>query len=175
MKKVFSTNRCIVGELNLKHRAGYIALHTNPNVMDPIPAEVMTREEANASLEDQIVNYQDPKPKLHVWAIEDASKETFVGTCAIVYKSADEVEIGFRILEAHWQQKYATEICKELIQFAFDSTAAKRVTAEVSSTNWKSIRVLEHHLDYKGKRANRELDTMDLQYAILRQQWALKG
>lgn len=175
MRKVFQTHRCSVVELNLTHQKGFVDLHSNPHVMNPIPAEIMTKEQALKSLEEQMMNYQNPSPKIHVWAIEGSSKADFMGTCALIYKSEDEVEIGYRIAEEYWQQRYATEICKELIRFAFASTKAKRVVAEVNSTNFKSIKILERYLDYTGKKANRELDTMDLHYAVMRQQWILKN
>lgn len=175
MKTIFTTKRCNVVPLNLKHKVGYIQLHTNPNVMEPIPVEVYSKDQAVASLEEQILNYQNPQPKLLVWAIQHAKTNDFIGTCALVYKSNNEVEIGYRIMETHWQQKYATEVCKELINHAFASTPAKKVVADVNSTNFKSIRILERFMDYKGKTANRLQDTMDLHYGVLRQHWALQG
>lgn len=175
MKVVFETKRCKVGALNLVHKEGYKSLLSNPNVMDLIPLEVLNEEEINASLEAQIHNYLNPKPNEHIWAVEDSGLGKFIGTCGVRYQSNGEVEIEFKVLESFWRQKYGTEVCQALIEYVFTHTDAKRVIAIVNSQNFKAIKILERFLDYKGKKADTDLDVMHLHYGALRQQWLLRG
>jgi ribosomal-protein-alanine N-acetyltransferase len=55
----------------------------------------------------------------------------------------DRIEVGYLLKPSAWGQGYATEICKRLLQFAFDCTALDEVVACTDLDNAKSQHVLK--------------------------------
>ncbi|MDZ4620622.1 GNAT family N-acetyltransferase [Bacillus cereus] len=53
------------------------------------------------------------------------------------------VEIGYGFIEKYWNQGYATEAVKELIDWAFKTGEVETIIAETLLDNYSSIRVLE--------------------------------
>ena len=54
-----------------------------------------------------------------------------------------EIEIGFFLKRSAWGRGYATEVCKRLLQFAFQEVPLNEVVASVDEDNVASKRVLE--------------------------------
>ncbi|HDR8070705.1 TPA: GNAT family N-acetyltransferase [Bacillus cereus] len=53
------------------------------------------------------------------------------------------VEIGYGFIEKYWNQGYATEAVKELIDWAFKTGEVETIIAETLPDNYSSMRVLE--------------------------------
>lgn len=53
------------------------------------------------------------------------------------------VEIGYGFIEKYWNQGYATEAVRELIDWAFKTGEVETIIAETILDNYSSIRVLE--------------------------------
>ncbi|MED3329797.1 GNAT family N-acetyltransferase [Bacillus thuringiensis] len=53
------------------------------------------------------------------------------------------VEIGYGFIEKYWNQGYATEAVRELIDWAFKTGEVETIIAETLLDNYSSIRVLE--------------------------------
>ncbi|ATI60199.1 GNAT family N-acetyltransferase [Bacillus cereus] len=53
------------------------------------------------------------------------------------------VEIGYGFIEKYWNQGYATEAVKELIDWAFKTGEVETIIAETLLDNYSSMRVLE--------------------------------
>ncbi|HFK1437054.1 TPA: GNAT family N-acetyltransferase [Bacillus cereus] len=53
------------------------------------------------------------------------------------------VEIGYGFTEKYWNQGYATEAVKELIDWAFKTGEVETIIAETLLDNYSSMRVLE--------------------------------
>ena len=54
-----------------------------------------------------------------------------------------EIEIGYFLKPSAWGRGYASEVCKRLLQFAFQKVALKEVVASVDEDNVASKKVLE--------------------------------
>ena len=54
-----------------------------------------------------------------------------------------EIEIGYFLKPSAWGRGYATEICKRMLQFAFQDVALDEVVASVDEGNVASKKVLE--------------------------------
>ncbi len=54
-----------------------------------------------------------------------------------------EIEIGFFLKRSAWGRGYATEVCKRLLQFAFQEVSLNEVVASVDEDNVASKKVLE--------------------------------
>ncbi|MBD8077091.1 GNAT family N-acetyltransferase [Bacillus thuringiensis] len=53
------------------------------------------------------------------------------------------VEIGYGFIEKYWNQGYATEAVRELIDWAFKTGEVETIIAETLIDNYSSMRVLE--------------------------------
>ncbi len=54
-----------------------------------------------------------------------------------------DIEVGYFLKRSAWGQGYATEICKRLLQFAFQEVSLNEVVASVDDGNVVSKKVLE--------------------------------
>lgn len=70
----------------------------------------------------------------------------FIGCCGLLLQEVDgqnEIEVGYHIFSAYWNQGYATEAAKCFIDFAFKTHQAQRVISIIDDENQASIRVAE--------------------------------
>ncbi|WP_242319681.1 GNAT family N-acetyltransferase [Bacillus cereus group sp. BfR-BA-01349] len=58
-------------------------------------------------------------------------------------KEDQTVEIGYGFIEKYWNQGYATEAVRELIDWAFKTGEVETIIAETLIDNYSSMRVLE--------------------------------
>ena len=74
---------------------------------------------------------------------------------------AGRVEIGYNIIPAYEGQGYATEMARQVIDWAFQTPGIERITAQCLDDNSGSIRVLEkvgmHRLPPEGQMLKWEL------------------
>jgi len=69
-------------------------------------------EENKADLKKVIDHYSEENNGFWVWAIEGKSSGELIGTAAIIVDKKNEGEVGYRLLEKHWGNRYATEILR---------------------------------------------------------------
>jgi len=83
---------------------------------------------------------------------------------------AGDIEAGYILKQSAWGKGYATEICRCLLQFAFEQTPLNEVVATFDVENLKSRRVLEKcgFID-KGMRRAYAHDAPD--FRITREEW----
>ena len=84
-----------------------------------------------------------------------------------------DVEVGYFLKESAWGRGYATEICRRLIRFAFESTDLDEVVATFDDDNAASKRVLEKSgLSERGRRMAYGQDAPD--WRIRRAEWVAR-
>jgi ribosomal-protein-alanine N-acetyltransferase len=54
-----------------------------------------------------------------------------------------DIEIGYFLKPSAWRQGYATEVCKRMLQFAFQEALLNEIVASVDANNLASQNVLE--------------------------------
>ena len=118
MTMIFETDRLFVRQLQESDQSAYFDMMSNPNVMRPIPRNVMTEEESNAHLY-KFLNTEHTTSDTKVWAIELKEENEFIGLCAFLKNNENDDEIGYRLREKYWGVGYGTEITKGLIDFGF--------------------------------------------------------
>lgn len=67
----------------------------------------------------------------------------FVGSISIMDVDEGQGEIGYWIGRPYWGRGYATEACRQVVDFAFSELQLKRLTAKCLVRNKGSFRVLE--------------------------------
>jgi RimJ/RimL family protein N-acetyltransferase len=122
------------------------ALHGDPDVMryidEPVPRAVLERDTLPAVLRE----YAQLPAGLGVFAATVG--DAFVGQGSLRPVTSrgldpDGLELGYRIVRAHWGHGHATEIARTLVRCAFDELGASRVVATTMAVNTGSRRVLE--------------------------------
>ena len=167
---IFETNRLIVRQLQESDQSPYFDLMGNPNVMNPIPRDVMTREESNEHLNMLLDNEQKTSGKM-VWAIQLKAENEFIGLCAFLKNNENDDEIGYRLREKYWGVGYGTEITKGLIDFGFNHLNTDLITADVYVDNLRSVKILEKFFKRDIEFFNTEDKCTDRRYKLTRKEW----
>lgn len=76
---MFVTNRLTVRDVKLEDLTGFYDLHSNQNVMNLIPADVLDFIESENLLKD-IISKQDTNAKVKVYSILCNGTKEFIGT-----------------------------------------------------------------------------------------------
>lgn len=84
---------------------------------------------------------------LRSWAVVIRTTDTVVGYCGLLHlpdlDGRPEVEIGYRLAQAHRGHGYATEAAAAVLKHGLEALALKRLVARVDPHNSASIRVVE--------------------------------
>ena len=168
--KIFETERLIIRTLKLDDADDYYDMMGNPNVMNLIPSEVMSREESDQHL-NMFIGKDQTLSDTKVWGIESKNKNEFIGLCAFLKNDEKEDEIGYRLREKHWRKGFGTEITKGLIEFGFENLRMEKITADVYTKNLFSAKILEKFMIQTKEFFNKSDDCIDRRYEIIRQNW----
>jgi ribosomal-protein-alanine N-acetyltransferase len=167
---IFETDRLIVRQLQESDQTAYFDMMGNPNVMSPIPRNVMTKEESNEHL-NKFLNTEHTTSDTKVWAIEQRAENEFIGLCAFLKNNENDDEIGYRLREKYWGVGYGTEITKGLIDFGFRHLNTDLITADVYVDNLRSVKILEKFFKRDIEFFNTEDKCTDRRYKLTREEW----
>lgn len=167
---IFDTDRLIVRQLQESDQSAYFDMMSNPNVMRPIPSNVMTEVESNEHLY-KFLNTDHATSDTKVWAIELKEENVFIGLCAFLKNDENEDEIGYRLREKYWGVGYGTEITKGLIDFGFEHLNTDLITADVYVDNLRSVKILEKFFNRDIEFFNKEDKCTDRRYKLTRKEW----
>ena len=169
---LFQTSRLLVRLLTPLDFEPFHEMQSNFNVMKYASGKENTFEENQADLKKVITHYFEPENTFWIWAIERKSDQEFIGTAAILIEEKDEKkegEIGYRILEKHWGNGYATEIMTTLIEYGFEKMNLKAIHANADVRNIASIKMLEKSvLEFIGEKWDEEFQSNDRYYRMER-------
>ncbi len=110
-----------------------------------------TRDKVSELLEKYIGKYDDPY--YYRWAVIEKASDECIGQIAFFLVDPDNefAEIEYCIGTAYQGKGYATEACKEIIRYGFDTIGLHKVQICCRTTNLKSKRVIEKcGLTYEG-------------------------
>ncbi len=165
--KIFETERLIIRRLKNSDSDCYFDMMKNPNVMNPIPRKIMSREESDNHLKD-FLNTNENLTDIKVWGIEIKDENEFIGLCAFLKNNENEDEIGYRLREKFWGKGFGTEIAKGLILFGFEKMKLDKITADVSITNHNSIKILEKFMLQSKEFFNESDNCIDRRYEVIK-------
>lgn len=123
----------------------FAAMNQDPEVMKFFPA-ILSPEES-----DSLINRQRQRFKEHgfcCYAVELKSTGEFIGFVGLAIPLFEApfmpaVEIGWRIAKAYWNQGYATEAAKYVLNHAFNDLNLSEVVSFTAVQNLTSRRVME--------------------------------
>jgi RimJ/RimL family protein N-acetyltransferase len=101
-----------------------------------------TLGDSRANLERRMA--QQERHGFSLWAVELKTSREVIGLAGLVHlQDGPEIEVGYRFLEAHWGNGYATEAARASIAFGFGELGLERIVAVTLPDNLASRRVLE--------------------------------
>jgi len=180
----FHTERLYMRPLELGDLDLCLELFTNPEVTR-YAGGVMTPDAVEAGMPSWIRRCADGC--IGVWCVLGGETSRKLGSGALLPMPIDEddtdwslvhgpdipdgpIEVGYFLKEAAWGRGLATEICTELIRFAFSATVLEDVVACTDEQNSQSQRVLtKSGLRHEGMR--RAYSAPLPFFRISREQW----
>lgn len=136
------TPRTLLRRFNLSDLQNMVELESNPEIMKFTPSRVpQTLEQTRLRLESQIQKQSSLEP-LGVWAVELKNSQDFVGWFMLMKRNEDFPELGFMIVQRHWNQGYATEVAQRLIDYGFKQLGYSGIVATTNQDNRASKNVL---------------------------------
>jgi ribosomal-protein-alanine N-acetyltransferase len=169
---IFETERLIIRELKKSDSDNFFDMMGNPNVMNPIPQKVMTKDESDSKLNELITLEKSTNKK--VWSLIEKKSNDFIGICGLLKNNENENEIAYRLREKYWGNGYGTEIAKGLIDFGFKNLNFDLVMADVNIENTKSVKILDKFLIKQKEFFNQKDNCTDRRYKLTKENWIKK-
>lgn len=135
---MFTTNRLFVRPLSEQDQENFYDLQGNPNVMTPIPRKALSKVQSDARLLELMAKSGDDI----VWAVCEKDQNELVGIAALMKNDVEQDEIAYQLREQYWGNGYGTELAKGLIDYCFNDLKFEFVTADVSVSNVRSVKIL---------------------------------
>jgi ribosomal-protein-alanine N-acetyltransferase len=162
---IFQTSKLLVRLLTYEDFEPFHEMQSNFNVMQYASGKENTFEENQTDLKKVINHYQEKNNGFWIWAMERKSDQALIGTVAIIVDEKSEGEIGYRLLEKHWGNGYATEVLNNLIDHGFKQMKLKAIYAYVDVRNIASIKILEKSiLEFIGEEWNEDFQSNEQLY-----------
>jgi RimJ/RimL family protein N-acetyltransferase len=159
-----------------------VALDADPDVMRYVTGGLATpRREIEEEVLPAWLAWHERSDHLGFFAAEDRETGAFLGWFHLrpgEGRGEDEPELGYRLRREAWGRGLATEGSRGLVDDAFTTQGARRVTAETMVVNTASRRVMEKvgmrlvrtfHGDWPYPIPGDEHG--DVEYAITRAEW----
>ena len=141
MSVILKTNRLLLEEIALKHAEAMFELNSDSEVMK------YTGDVSFESLEQtkQFISAYPDYKKNGFGRNAVILKETgeFLGWCGLKKLDDGTVDIGYRFLKCHWNNGYATESAKAMIDFGFKNYGISEIIGNADEANTGSVRVFE--------------------------------
>ena len=138
------TSRLILRAVELGDAEELMAIFADPEVMRFGPG-VQTLESVRDWIKAALKSYQDLR--YGPYMVIRKADHCVLGYCGLFYfpdiNGSPEVEIGYRLAQAHWGQGYASEAASAVRDAAFRTFGFERLIAMCDPGNTASIRVAE--------------------------------
>lgn len=139
---IFETERLIVRKLRQTDFAAFHKMQSNPNVMRYTDSPAKNEEENKIDLNNVIALYDKPDNDFWVYAVILKKNHHFIGTLAFIKDAKQNNEIGYRYLEEYWNNGFAFESLKGMIEYAKKQNFTELI-AEVIVENYASEYLLK--------------------------------
>ncbi len=172
------TKRLTIRQLRLADLADFHFYRSNPEVTKYQGFDVMTKEQAENFINDNLTKHFGKAGEWVQYGIEHIENKQLIGDCAIKLDAYDTriAEIGITISHLEQKKGYAKEVMMGLLSFLFDTKGVHRVVEIVDAENTASICLLNsigfrqegHFIEnifFKGKWGS------EYQFAMLKREW----
>lgn len=166
---IFQTKRLFIRKLKSTDKELFYELMGNPNVMEPIPRNTLTKEQSDKRLEELITLEKFENNK--IWCLTIKDNPDLIGICGFVQSNEGHFEIAYSILEKCWRNGFGTEIAKGLIAYSFEKLNLDKVIAEVNIENLYSIKILDGLMTPMHDTINTKDNCTDRYYELIKDNW----
>ena len=163
---IFQTERLIVRSFKETDLDLLFEMMSNTIVMDSLPRPVKTKSETEITLEQFIRLEKTTSTKW--WCITTKSTDNFIGLCGFKENEKNEPELVYCFNEQFCGLGYGTEITKGLLDYGFNQIKFTKITADVTKTNLKSVKILEKFMKLEKEFYNDSDKCMDCRYYVER-------
>lgn len=121
------------------------ALHADSEVMRFIRPPDATLADTQVWVAE-LLTFFAQMPEHGLYLAFEKEGGAFVGWGVLTHlerNSTLEIEVGYRLHQAHWGKGYATEISRELVRYGFEELGLRRIVAITHPENKRSQRVIE--------------------------------
>ena len=147
MRTVWETERMLLRRFTADDVGNLFDLNSDPEVMRYLSGGRPTPRE---QIRDEIIPFHlavyDRFDRLGTWAAESAATGEFLGWFhfrAGPHTDVTNVDLGYRLRGSAWNQGYATEGSRALIDMGFTDLGVERVFGHTMTVNTASRRVME--------------------------------
>jgi RimJ/RimL family protein N-acetyltransferase len=139
------TDRLILRRWRREDREPFARLNADPRVVEFLPG-ALSRQESDA-LADRIEGHF-ARHGFGLWAVEVPGIAPFAGFVGLAIPRFEAaftpcVEIGWRLEVDHWNNGYATEGARAVVEFAFGPLQLNEIVSFTVPANLRSRRVME--------------------------------
>lgn len=143
MTVIFETERLLFREFTMEDAQLVYELNRDPAVTEFTGDPIHSVEQAATVLETRIL----PQYALYNygrWATHLKHDLRFIGWCGLKYRpELDEIDLGYRFMQAYWGKGYATEAAWATLQYGFQKLDLQRIVGRAMPENMGSVKVLE--------------------------------
>lgn len=141
---VLETNRLVLTSIMEEHKRDLYEMLSNPKVAE---FDYFYPVETIDAVDDFIKRYEKQRLELDeiTWGICLKGTNELIGTCCLgnFDERAKRSEIGYALKEKSWNQGFATEAIKVVLDYGFHQIKLNRIEATITPGNDASVRVLE--------------------------------
>ena len=139
------TARLLLRPWRPEDRVPFARMNADPRVMEFFPA-VLSREESDARADRIEKHFQ--QHGFGNWAVEIPGTTSFAGFLGLGYPGfqahfTPAVEIGWRLAAEYWNQGYASEGARAVLDFGFTCLGLDEIVSFTVPLNLRSRRVME--------------------------------
>ena len=145
---IFETERLEIKRLSLEDLDHFHRIHGDSEIMEKIPAPVLSWEESKAELVSIVNAYEVDRHRLRVWGVFLKHTQQFVGVCASIGLSDQCRDLGYRVVKEYWGQGFGTELTSGLIRYLRLDHSIEFLVACVDRNNRASIKILERYMTF---------------------------
>jgi ribosomal-protein-alanine N-acetyltransferase len=148
MKPIIETERFIIREILPIDAEGMFLLDSDPEVVKYVGHPPLSNIQQSVDV-IVFIRKQYQTNGIGRWAVILKADNTFVGWAGLklVTESTNHhinyYDLGYRFQQAHWGKGYATEVCRAIIDYAFQQMQLHEIFAITDVDNTASRHILE--------------------------------
>ena len=173
MSTIFNSKRLHVRFLSTTDKDLFYEMMSDPEVMNPIPQKVFSRNQSDAKLHELIG--LAPHRKKMLWAITEKDSEALIGICGFLINSDNNYEIAYRFRKKFWGKGYGSEVAESILEYGFRTLNYSIIDADVNSENIRSIKILDKYMTLLTESWNHSDHCFDIRYRVTKADFLSKN
>lgn len=142
--QLFETERLVARKLSHQDVPVLAKILSDPEVMK-FSVRGVCDEEATRKFVDWCLECYSSRG-IGPWALSEKGSGDLIGFCGVgpeLIGEVEEVNLGYRLARRFWNQGFATEAVKGVMQYAFDQKHCESVVVIIEPEHTASVRVTE--------------------------------